>query len=135
MPCVQPSSLPITMDKQEGADYRPLLTELTRNAERAQSEIVRMQQALLQVIHRNSVVDIAASTDVHLQMLERMYKRYADSLDRADAILHGTLPEEQQQPAPADLAVLRLLESFRLLEKEYADTRFFCTLFLSQHRV
>ncbi len=123
------------MDRQEGADYGHLLNELIRSAERAQSEISRMQQALLQVIHRNSIVDIAASTDVHLQMLERMYKRYADSLDQADSFLQTRPPGDQHQSLSTDSTILRLLESFRLLEKEYADTRFFCTLFLSQHRV
>lgn len=125
------------MDKQEGADYSRLMTELIGTAERSQSEIVRMQQSLLQVIHRNSVVDIAASTDVHLQLLERMYKRYADALDQADVFLQSIQDglAQRQPSAQNEPAMLRLLESFRILEKEYADTRFFCTLFLSQHRV
>lgn len=125
------------MSKKIASFYNDEINSWLRSVNFYLEEILSLENRLKQIIDRNSIVDIAAKTEVHQLIINKVeeklifLKKEMESVQtmfsKKDDIL-----EDKKINSNFENKISLLGISFRHHEKEFADVKFYCNEFVEE---
>lgn len=100
-------------------------------------EILSIENKLKQIIDRNNIVDIAAKTEVHQLIINKVEEKLINLKKEMETVQKmlskkEEFPEDKKLKSNFENKISILGISFRHHENEYEDARFFCNEFLEE---
>jgi hypothetical protein len=100
-------------------------------------EILSLENRLKQIIDRNTIVDIAAKTEVHQLIINKVEEKLnflKKEMELVQTMLSKKedLLKDEKINSNIENKISLLGSSFRHHEKEYADVKFYCNEFLEE---
>lgn len=100
-------------------------------------EILSLENRLYQIITRNTIVDIAAKTEVHQMFINKSEEKFLILKKNLTNVLkqlssNGKLIDDKLISKSLELKISTTGISFRKLEREYVDMKFSCNEFVEE---
>ncbi len=125
------------MSKKIASFYNDEINSWLQSVDFYLEEILSLEKRLEQIIARNTIVDIAAKTEVHQLIINKIEEKLLSLRKEIEAVRKLLSKKEDflnddkiNKTLENNIALLG--SNFRHHEKEYADVKFYCNEFLEE---
>ena len=125
------------MSKKIASFYNDEINSWLQSVDFYLEEILSLEKRLEQIIARNTIVDIAAKTEVHQLIINKIkeklifLKKEMESVQIMLSKKEDILKDEKIN-SNIENKITQLRSNFRHHEKEYADVKYYCNEFVEE---